>query len=63
MKRPPDKGDDEMTFEKTYPRYAFSELVRLGLAAAKMFVRFRNWRETAEEPRLPADLGPAKPAH
>jgi hypothetical protein len=52
-----------MTFEETYPRYAFSELVRLGLAAAKFVIRFREWRQIADERRQSASLGPAKPAH
>jgi hypothetical protein len=55
--------DREMTFEETYPRYEFSGLVRLVLAAAKGVIRFRNWHKTAQEPRSPANLGPATPAH
>ena len=52
-----------MTFEETYPRYEFSGLVRLVLAAAKTVIRFHNWHKTTQEPRSPADLGPATPAH
>jgi hypothetical protein len=52
-----------MTFEETYPRYAFSELVRLALAAASIVVRFRKQRQTAEERHLSASLGTARPAH
>jgi hypothetical protein len=52
-------GDDEMTFEEIYPRYAFSELVRWGLAAGKVVIRFRNWRHTIEERRQSGNLGPA----
>lgn len=30
--------DDPPTFEKTYPRYEFSELVRIGIAIAAFIV-------------------------
>jgi len=52
-----------MKFEETYPRYAFSELVRLGLAAAKFVIRFHKWRQSADERRQSAGLRPTKPAH
>jgi len=47
-----------MNFEETYPRYAFSELVRLCLAAGKKIVRVRKWQESAEEHRPPTDHVP-----
>jgi hypothetical protein len=50
-----------MTFEETYPRYAFSELVRLALIAARFSVRVRKWRQAAVERHHTASLGSAKP--
>ena len=41
------QGDEEMSFEETYRRYPFSELVRLGLAAAKIIRRVKTWLEDA----------------
>jgi hypothetical protein len=52
-----------MTFEETYPRYAFSELVRLALAAASIVVRFRKQRQIIEEHHSSVDLGPTAHAH
>jgi len=52
-----------MTFEETYPRHAFSELVRLGLAAGKIVVRFRKWWVTAEKHLLAMKPWTAKSAH
>jgi hypothetical protein len=56
-------GDGKMTFEETYPRYAFSELVRLALAAASIVVRFRKQRQIIEEHHSSVDLGPTAHAH
>ena len=52
-----------MTFEETYPRYPFSELVRLALSAAQRIVRYRTWRETAAQQTRPTGFAPARPAH
>lgn len=56
-------GDGKMTFEETYPRYAFSELVRLALAAASIVVRFRKQRQIIEEHHSSVDPGPTAHAH
>ena len=40
-----------MTFEETYPRYPFSELVRLSLVAGKGVLHFRSWAKTILEHR------------
>jgi hypothetical protein len=44
------------SFEKTYPRYPFAELVGLGIAVAKVFARkTKNQHDT----RLPHGATPA----
>ena len=55
--------DGKMAFEDSYPRYAFSELVRLALAAASIVVRFRKQRQIIEEHHSSVDLGPTAHAH
>lgn len=52
-----------MTFEETYPRYAFSDLVRLAVAAASIVVRFRRQRQTIEEHHSSVDMVPTAHAH
>ena len=52
-----------MTFEEIYQRHAFSELVRLTLAAASIVVRFRKQRQTIEEHHSSVDLEPTALAH
>ncbi len=41
-----------MTFEETYPRYPYSDLVRLGIAVARLIVRRKRRHE-----RLAAEKG------
>jgi hypothetical protein len=48
--------DDRPTFEETYPKYPFSELVRLGLAAGAWVLRMLHLAKT---PR-PAPRDPGK---
>lgn len=38
------------SFEETYPRYPFADLVRLGTALAAIFLRWR-WGRRGERPR------------
>ncbi len=47
--------DDHPTFEKTYPKHTFSELVRLGLALATWIIRVRRAKAPAPAaPRTPS---------
>ena len=57
-------GERRLTFEETYPRYEFSELVRIGLAFAAWIARRRHPRvaampSTVEQSR---GTGPTAPA-
>ncbi len=44
------------SFEKTYPRYPFAELVGLGIACAGLFTRLSEKKAAA---RLPSRTAPA----
>ena len=48
--------DDPPTFEKTYPKYEFSELVRMGIALAAWL---GGLRRRAQAPRPDAPPAPA----
>ena len=53
------------TFEETYPRYQFAELVHLGVALAAWLVKGRRRLESRRPPRLsrsPLPGGTATPA-
>jgi len=53
-----DPDDEAESFETTYPKYPFSELVRLALAAAGWFVRRRRQSTgpAADRARTPPGL-------
>jgi hypothetical protein len=46
--------NDHPTFEETYPKYPFSELVRIGIGAGTWILRFMCGRaRRSEQPRAP----------
>jgi hypothetical protein len=59
-----DKAAHHATFEETYPRYEFAELVRLALAAGAWLVKVRRRigrrRRDASSRPLPGEMRPAE---
>ena len=58
-----DRGAQRASFEETYPRYEFAELVRLALAAAAWLVKLRRagrQRPDVSIEPLPRDMNPAE---
>jgi hypothetical protein len=52
--------NDHPTFEETYPKYEFSELVRLGLAMAAWSLRMVQRAQASGLAELPAPPAPNK---
>lgn len=65
MSEPQTPESRSPTFEETYPRYEFSELVRISLAIADWLARRRRVRSEPHPPaetEPPRDPGTAAPA-